>query len=766
MRYVAGSFDEADMYDRLGAVAKEFDEEAGIAFNRLFYLSTAPSFFPVIARMLGEHGLNKREGAEVRIIVEKPFGTDLESALELNRRVLAVFDESQVFRIDHYLGKETVQNMLVLRFANGIFEPLWNRSYVDYVQITAAEDIGIGSRAGYYDKSGALRDLIQNHLLQLLMLLTMEPPVSFYADAVRDEKVKILHAIRAPTLDEVPKMAVRAQYGPGTSGGEKVPGYLDEEGVPDDSTTETYAAVRLKIDNWRWAGVPFYLRTGKRLARKITEIAVTLKPVPHLAFKQQGSLGVEPNQLMLTVQPNEGVSLSLVAKIPGARMAVRPVNMEFLYGTSFMSQSPEAYERLIMDTMRGDATLFARNDEVEAAWAICDPILEAWSKMAGPLPKYEAGSAGPKEADDLTEPGHKWRPLWRRLGEPPDGGRRRLERRGHLAEQDRGRAPAAARGAATPRTTRSRRRASATWSRSWTASGAARSRTGSSASAASTPRARSSARSRSATPSTPGPRCRATSSPCQARWPCARSASRSSWAPSTSTRLETIVDPLIVPDLVTIVWSPHGHDDAVDALVGLADVYLIDSVEAVDAAGAVKRARELLENGYVVDLAWLRSVPWRERIASTFDPPQWRPALREITAVTVRHHPESVVSATLFLCWLATRLGWELRPMVSRTAACVALPGARAQGQAARRAGRDDAGGRPRGRGARDGVRHEAVALPRLGRAHGDAQGARRQGVVVGGAGRLARRGGHPGRGDPPGAAARPDLRAGTDRRL
>jgi glucose-6-phosphate 1-dehydrogenase len=410
-RYVTGSFDDESMYERLGEALDEFDKQAEIDFNRLFYLSTSPSFFPVISEALGQHGLNRHEKSEVRIIVEKPFGTDLESAQELNRRVLACFDESQVFRIDHYLGKETVQNMLVLRFANMIFEPLWTRSYVDYVQITAAEDMGIGSRAGYYDKSGALRDLIQNHMLQLLMILSMEPPVSFSADEVRDEKVKVLHSIPAPKPDEVPNMAVRAQYSEGSSAGEEAKGYLDEENVPDDSGTETYAAVRLMVDNWRWAGVPFYLRTGKRLARKITEIAVTLKPVPHLAFEQQGSVGVEPNQLVLTVQPNEGVSLSLVAKIPGARMAVRPVNMEFLYGTSFMSQSPEAYERLIMDTMRGDATLFARNDEVEAAWAICDPILKYWQDTDEELPKYEAGSAGPKEADELLQPGHKWRPL-------------------------------------------------------------------------------------------------------------------------------------------------------------------------------------------------------------------------------------------------------------------------------------------------------------------------------------------------------------------
>jgi glucose-6-phosphate 1-dehydrogenase len=286
-----------------------------------------------------------------------------------------------------------------------MFEPIWNRNFIDYVQITAAEDLGIGRRAEYYDQSGALRDLVQNHMLQLLTLLCMEPPVTFDADEVRDEKVKVLHAVAPPSKEEV----VRARYTAGMAEGKEAVGYLDEEGVPDDSDTETYVALRLEVDNWRWAGVPIYLRTGKRLARKVTEIAVTLKPVPHLAFKAEGSVGVQPNQLILTVQPNEGVSLSLGAKIPGSQMRIRPVNMEFLYGTSFLSQSPEAYERLITDAMRGDPTLFTRNDEVEAQWQIIDPILERWEQDGSPLVEYPAGSPGPEEADRILAPGHRWR---------------------------------------------------------------------------------------------------------------------------------------------------------------------------------------------------------------------------------------------------------------------------------------------------------------------------------------------------------------------
>jgi glucose-6-phosphate 1-dehydrogenase len=407
VRYVPGTFDDDAAFERVKEELASFDEESGIAFNRIFYLSTAPSFFALIVKKLGEHGLNRHPEAEVRVVIEKPFGTRLKEALELNQELLSVLHESQIFRIDHYLGKETVQNMLAFRFANGMFEPIWNRNFIDYVQITAAEDLGIGRRAGYYDQAGALRDLVQNHMLQLLSLLCMEPPVTFDADEVRDEKVKVLHAVEPPP----PEAVVRAQYTSGMAEGKEAVGYLEEQDVPPDSTTETYVALRLEVDNWRWAGVPIYLRTGKRLARKVTEIAVTLKPVPHLAFQADGSVGVQPNQIILAMQPNEGVSISLGAKIPGSRMRIRPVNMEFLYGTSFLSQSPEAYERLILDTMRGDATLFTRNDEVEAQWRIIDPILESWEKGEEPLATYPAGSPGPQEADEILAPGHRWRAI-------------------------------------------------------------------------------------------------------------------------------------------------------------------------------------------------------------------------------------------------------------------------------------------------------------------------------------------------------------------
>ncbi len=411
--YIGFPFDDETGYPRLGEKLAELDAEHDLPLNKAHYLSVAPEYFPVIVSHLKEAGLHRSSEAEVRVIIEKPFGTDLASAQELQEVVSSAFREKQVFRIDHYLGKETVQNMLAFRFSNLMFEPVWNRSYIDHVQITASEDIGIGTRAGYYDSSGALRDLVQNHMLQLVTLLCMEPPASFEADKIRDEKVKVLSAIRPPSPEEVGQTTVRAQYTGGMVAGEEVPGYLDEEGVPDESRTETYAALRLEVQNWRWAGVPIVLRTGKRLARKVTEIAVMLKPVPTRAFgADEGSVGAQPNQIVLTMQPNEGVSISLGAKIPGTRMRIRPVNMEFNYGTSFMSQSPEAYERLIMDAMRGEATLFTRNDEALAQWAIIDPILQAWQGDGQPPPaSYEAGSPGPEEADRLLGEGRHWRGL-------------------------------------------------------------------------------------------------------------------------------------------------------------------------------------------------------------------------------------------------------------------------------------------------------------------------------------------------------------------
>ncbi|MDQ4040720.1 MAG: glucose-6-phosphate dehydrogenase [Actinomycetota bacterium] len=411
MRYLGIPFNDVPGYAKLGVALEELDEEAGQPLNRAYYLSTAPEFFPVITEALKDAGLHRHQHADVRAVIEKPFGTDLASARSLQDVVHSVFRERQVFRIDHYLGKETVQNVMAFRFANYMFEPVWNRNYIDHIQITAAEDIGIGSRAGYYDASGALRDLVQNHMLQLLTLVCMEPPTTFEANKVRDEKVKVLQAIEPPTPDQVARTTVRARYTAGMVGGGEAHGYLQEAGVPPDSETETYAALRLEVHNWRWAGVPIFLRTGKRLARKVTEIAVQLKPVPHMAFQSKGSVGVQPNQLILTVQPNEGVSLSLGAKIPGASMRIRPVNMEFLYGTSFMSQSPEAYERLILDAMRGDATLFTRNDEVDAQWSIIDPILRLWDEGRPALAEYEAGTPGPAEAGALIGDGRHWRPL-------------------------------------------------------------------------------------------------------------------------------------------------------------------------------------------------------------------------------------------------------------------------------------------------------------------------------------------------------------------
>jgi glucose-6-phosphate 1-dehydrogenase len=410
-RYVAGPFDRGDPYAALARAMDAFDEEATRRLNRCFYLSTPPAFVPVIVGKLGEQGLDRVEGADVRVIIEKPFGATLAEAQQLNRQVLSVFDEQQIFRIDHYLGNETVRNIMAFRFANGMFEPLWNRNFIESIQITAAEDIGIETRAGCYDGGGALRDAVRNHVLPLLCHVAMEAPGRIEADEVRDEKVKVLRSVRAPAPDDVPAMAARGQYVRGAVGGAEVPGYTEEEGVPPDSRTETFAALRLEVANWRWAGVPFYLRAGKRLARKVTEIAITLRPVPHLGFAEEGSVGVRPNELVLTVQPSQGVSMLLAAKIPGTKMRLTPVNMEFLYGTSFMSQSPDAHEGLILDAMRGDATLFTRTDEVEARWRIIDPILRAWESSPDPPPSYPAGSRDPAEADRILLPGHRWRAI-------------------------------------------------------------------------------------------------------------------------------------------------------------------------------------------------------------------------------------------------------------------------------------------------------------------------------------------------------------------
>jgi glucose-6-phosphate 1-dehydrogenase len=404
---VTGQFGGEQLYRDLAARLDEDDREDGGPAQRIFYLAVAPSFFGGIATALAAAGLGRDADPATRLLIEKPFGHDLDSARELNAQIAAAFDERQVFRIDHYLGKETVQNLLVFRFVNGIFEPLWNRTSIDHVQITVGEELGIGQRAGYYDGAGALRDVIQNHALQLLSLVTMEPPTSFDADLVRDEKAKALLAVRPldPAAD-----AVRGQYGPGWIGGDQVPGYRDEEGVPADSRTETYAALRLEVDSWRWAGVPFYVRTGKRLPLRATEIAIAFRPAPHLPFRGS-DVEVPANELVIAVQPNEGMSLRFAAKVPGTTLRVRPVQMDFQYGRSFLRESPEAYERLVHDALVGDATLFTRADEVEAAWRIVDPVLAAWARDGEPE-RYEAGSDGPESAERLpARDGRGWRPL-------------------------------------------------------------------------------------------------------------------------------------------------------------------------------------------------------------------------------------------------------------------------------------------------------------------------------------------------------------------
>ncbi|HUA01476.1 MAG TPA: glucose-6-phosphate dehydrogenase [Candidatus Aquilonibacter sp.] len=411
LEYFTGDYDDPESYRRLAQHLDDIDQKVHLGGNRLYYLSTPPDVYPHVIEQLGRAGLDKPKSKDswTRIIIEKPFGHDGPSACKLNSKVLQVFDESQVYRIDHYLGKETVQNLLVFRFGNGIFEPLWNRNYIDHVQITASESLGVERRAAFYESAGALRDMIQSHVLQLTSIVAMEAPATFGATSVRNEKIKILQSIRPFTADSIAKSVVRGQYGPGKIGGKDVAGYRQEPGVKPDSSTETFVALKLLVDNWRWSGVPFFLRTGKRLARPATEIAIQFKKAPHMVF--QGS-DIQPNSLVMNIQPEEGISLSFGAKAPGSQMQIRPVKMDFEYKQAFASGSREAYATLINDCIRGDATLFDRADSVEAAWGLVDPILDAFANTKAPFPNYPSGSAGPEAAHDLiAAAGRTWRPL-------------------------------------------------------------------------------------------------------------------------------------------------------------------------------------------------------------------------------------------------------------------------------------------------------------------------------------------------------------------
>ena len=412
LRYFTGDYDDPQAYQRLGQRLDELDREGQLAGNRLFYLATPPDVYVRIIEQLGKAGLAKlsSEKSWTRVIIEKPFGHDLESCRALNAQVLRVFDEPQVFRIDHYLGKETVQNLLVFRFGNGIFEPLWNRNYVDHVQITAAEALGVESRAAFYEPAGALRDMVQSHILQLTSLVAMESPATFDATPVRNEKLKVLQSVRPFARETIARDIVRGQYGAGAQNGKAVPGYRQEKGVKPDSATETFVALKLYIDNWRWSGVPFYLRTGKRLKEGHTEIAIGFKQAPHMVFRERHS---EPNSLVMNIQPDEGISLAFGAKSPGSELQIRPVKMDFRYNEAFGGGTRDAYATLLNDCIRGDATLFDRADSVEAAWQIVDPIREAWQQGAPPrFPNYAAGSDGPDAANDLMKVDHRqWRPV-------------------------------------------------------------------------------------------------------------------------------------------------------------------------------------------------------------------------------------------------------------------------------------------------------------------------------------------------------------------
>ncbi len=412
--YQAGGYDDQEAFDALARRIDGIEKDLGREVQRIFYVSTPPKVFVPIVQNLGRSGMARahiHSKFASKLIIEKPFGHDLESARELNTVINDEFEESQVYRIDHYLGKETVQDLLVQRFANSIFEPIWTREYVDCVQITVSESIGVGSRGGYYDASGALRDMIQNHTMQLVALTAMEPPVSLDPESIRDEKVKVLKAIQPLKLDAADGDVVRARYNGGLVEGEPVKGYLEESGIPEDSTTETYAALRLSINNWRWKGVPFYIRSGKRMARRASEIAIQFKRPPGILFSEGDKFDVAQNTMVISIQPDEGVTLVMNSKIPGLETRTQPVKMHFRYATTFGSNTPEAYERLILDAMVGDSTLFIRGDETEASWGLITPILRHW-EACGPrgLETYAAGSWGPLASERLLwAKGHQWR---------------------------------------------------------------------------------------------------------------------------------------------------------------------------------------------------------------------------------------------------------------------------------------------------------------------------------------------------------------------
>ncbi|HKC65968.1 MAG TPA: glucose-6-phosphate dehydrogenase [Pyrinomonadaceae bacterium] len=412
MHYLTADINNPSDYDKLAELLNQVDSERGTQGNHLFYLSVAPKFYGEAVKQLGEHGLAKpKDNTWVRVIVEKPFGTDLDSARQLNNELHQYLDESQIYRIDHYLGKETVQNLLVFRFANGIFEPLWNRQYIDHVQLTNAEMVGVEGRGGYYETAGVVRDMIQNHVFQVLSLVAMEPPVSLESEAVRDEKIKAMCAAREFTVERVRAECVRGQYGPGSIAGKPVPGYRQEPDVAPDSATETFAALKMYFDNWRWAGVPFYLRSGKRLPKRVTEIAIQFKEAP-LPLFGDAMQQMTPNQLIIRIQPDEGITLRFAAKVPGQVTNIRDVNMDFRYGASFGVQLAEAYERLLLDCILGDSTLYARKDMTERGWELVMPILNEWAatKDKVDFPNYEAGTWGPKASHDLIErDGRRWR---------------------------------------------------------------------------------------------------------------------------------------------------------------------------------------------------------------------------------------------------------------------------------------------------------------------------------------------------------------------